>query len=539
MIIIEGGGPHFAEPIFTIEADQPSEMADALASMQRALDAGHHVAGYFSYELGYALEPKLLPLLPAARGVPLLWFGVYDRPRKLEPEFGRAYAGPIRWEWDQAGYAKRFDRVADYIKAGDIYQANLSMRGRFKMVGDPLGLYHAIGTQPHGAYIDDGERQILSFSPELFFDLDRHGRIVTKPMKGTAPRAGDDASERAKLQASAKDRAENLMIVDLLRNDLSRLGGEVAVTDLFAVETYPTLHQMVSTVTAQLRADSGIAKILRAIFPSGSITGAPKIRAMQIIRELEASPRGVYCGSIGYFAPDGSARFNVAIRTLTIQDGEGELGVGGAVVADSDCAGEYAECLLKARYFESARRPIELIETMRGGVRADLHLARMEASAKIFGIPFDRQAVPLLLGERVRLSLAENGDFAVATAPLSEQRRWSFVIRSRKDDPLLRHKTSWREVYEIETGADEVLFINQRDELCEGSRSNLFLVIDGQWLTPSLSSGLLPGCLRQEMLAAGHCREAVLSLSDLDRAEQIWFGNSLRSLIAATRHADP
>jgi aminodeoxychorismate synthase component I len=362
-VIIEGGG-FFAEPVSRIEACEPAEVAAALAAMQDWLAKGYHLAGYFSYELGYALEPKLLPLMPADRRVPLLWFGVYPGPRPTPDHSGRAYAGPISWEWDEAAYAERFAKVAAYIRAGDIYQANLSMRGRFPVVGDPLGLYYTIGSQRHGAYLDDGERQILSFSPELFFDLDRHGHIVTKPMKGTAKRGADQVSDhaaRAALAASAKDRAENLMIVDLLRNDLSRIGDRVKVADLFAIESYPTLHQMVSTVTAHLRKDSGIEAIVRGIFPSGSITGAPKIRAMEIIRELEVSPRGVYCGSIGHFAPDGSARFNVAIRTLTIAEGSGELGVGGAVVADSQCAAEYAECLLKARYFEAARRPIELI----------------------------------------------------------------------------------------------------------------------------------------------------------------------------------
>ena len=222
----------------------------------------------------------------------------------------------------------------------------------------------------HGAFIDDGERQILSLSPELFFDLSPDGQLTAKPMKGTIARGADlqsDADARAALAASVKDRAENLMIVDLLRNDLGRIAeiGSVRVEDLFAVETYPTLHTMVSTVKARLKPGSDIAAIVRALFPCGSITGAPKIRAMEIIRELEASPRGVYCGAIGHFAPDGSARFNVAIRTLTIRGGAGELGIGGAVVQDSASGAEYDECLLKARYYEAARRPLELIETLR------------------------------------------------------------------------------------------------------------------------------------------------------------------------------
>jgi len=551
-----------------ISAIDPEQVAEALAAIERARNCGHFVAGIFSYELGYLLEARLQGLLPSQRLVPLLWFGVFDRAEACDARVlesaGRAYAGPLQHEWDAEAYGERFRRVHDYVAGGDIYQANLSFRSRFAFAGDPLALYRQLrapSAAAHGAFIDDGERQVLSFSPELFFDLTPDGQLTAKPMKGTIARGSDpgsDADARAALAASVKDRAENLMIVDLLRNDLGRIAeiGSVRVEDLFAVETYPTLHTMVSTVRAQLKSTSDVATIVRALFPCGSITGAPKIRAMEIIRELEASPRGVYCGAIGYFAPDGSARFNVAIRTLTIRDGAGELGIGGAVVQDSASGAEYDECLLKARYYDAARRPLELIETLcwspdRGFVRRDLHLARMARSAAFFGIPFDRNAALRFLENtdaaehdlRVRLTLNENGEFRCTAAPLGKaQTRWTYAVSPRRvqsGDALARHKTSWREFWDDEharlsreTGCDETIFLNERGEVAEGSRSNVFVRRGNVLLTPPLSAGILDGCLRRELLDQGRCREAVLTLDDLEKGD-VFLGNSLRGLLRA------
>jgi para-aminobenzoate synthetase/4-amino-4-deoxychorismate lyase len=471
---------------------------------------------------------------------------------------GRAYAGPLVHEWDAAAYRRRFDRVRELIAAGDLYQANLSFRSRFAFKGDPLALYRGLRAQSaarYGAYVDDGERQILSFSPELFFDLDAGGTITARPMKGTAARGSDpvaDAEARARLAANPKDRAENLMIVDLLRNDLGRIAeiGSVSVGDLFAVETYPTLHQMVSTVTARLKPGTGTSEIVRALFPCGSVTGAPKIRAMEIIADLEQSPRGVYCGAIGGFAPDGSARFNVAIRTLTISGRRGELGIGGAVVQDSVAEGEYAECLLKARYFEVSRRPLELIETLKfspsdGFVRLPLHLERMACSARVFGMKFDERKALYVLDRaagartdlRVRLNLNEAGEFACTAAPLAPNpERWRYAISSQRVSPdaLSRHKVSWRDLYErefIRLACDEIVFLNRRGEVAEGSRSNVFVARDGVLLTPPLSSGALDGVLRRALIEEGRCREAVLLPEDL--AGEAYLGNSLRGLIRA------
>jgi para-aminobenzoate synthetase / 4-amino-4-deoxychorismate lyase len=552
----------FRDPRSVVSAYDPAELAPALAALEAARRAGKWAAGYFSYELGYLLEPRLAPLLPRGRAVPLLRFGIFDAPAPPEPAPAtRAYAGPLIHEWTGAAYAARFARVHGWIGAGDIYQANLSFRARFAFVGDPFSLYENLRAHshaPHCAYIDDGERQILSLSPELFFDLTADGKLTARPMKGTAARGADGPSDEAakeRLRTSAKNRAENLMIVDLLRNDLGRIAeiGSVRAERLYEIETYPTVHQMVSTITAQLKPRTGIEQILRALYPCGSVTGAPKIRAMQIIREMEASPRGVYCGAIGYFAPDGSARFNVAIRTLTIAGNRGELGIGGAVVHDSNAADEYAECLLKARYYEAERKPLELIETLRhsheGFTRLDLHLSRMKRSAETFGLPFEREAAMRALERtifdapaRIRLTLNEAGEFSATSAPLSDEKaEWKFAIspiRIASADLLNRHKTNWREIYDSEfkrvaNECDEIVFLNEKDEVVEGSRTSIFARLGGKVFTPPLSSGALDGCLRRELIETGECEERVLTRADLENAEEIYLGNSLRGLIRA------
>lgn len=556
MLVILDDGPRrvFREPLAVIAADSADQVPSALAAVAAALAQGRHVAGWLGYELGHALEPRLGG---ADRG-PLLRLGVFSGPEAQAPApQGRAYAGPLRPEWDETGYAARFGCVKDYIAAGDIYQANLSFRARFAFVGEALALYErlrAASGAGHCGFIDDGQRQLVSLSPELFFDLAADGTLTVRPMKGTAARGGNDDAARAALAASAKNRAENLMIVDLIRNDLSRVAenGSVEVSNLFQVESYPTLHAMVSTVTARKRDDAGIADILRALFPCGSVTGAPKIRAMEILRELESSPRGAYCGAIGHFSPDGSARFNVAIRTLTIADGQGELGIGGGVVQDSECESEYAECLLKARFFEAARQPLELIETLRwenGFARLESHLARMEHSARVFGLAFDTSAAKTALEQavagragplRVRLTLNEAGTHQGSAYDLPPNpARWTYAVspeRAHSSDFLLRHKTSWRDMYEGEVkrlGTDEVAFCNQRGELTEGARSNIFIRRDGVLLTPPLEAGVLDGRLRAELIAQGQAREAVLTPDDLTSG--IYFGNSLRGLIRGTK----
>ena len=351
----------FVDPDDLIFAWNVDDVNAAFVAAQSALDEGKWLAGYASYELGYVLEPKLLDRLPENRNVPFLLFGVFDSPEEASlTTVGNADLSKPEPLWRASHYKAGFDQVADYIASGDIYQANLTFPMRAKWSGDPWALYGMLaGHQSvlHGAFVDMGEGPvILSRSPENFFEVEASGRISTRPMKGTLPRGATEAEDRAFkvwLSRDEKNRAENLMIVDLLRNDISRVArtGSVHVPELFEVETYATVHQMVSEVAAELRDDVGFEDILRALFPCGSITGAPKIRAMEIIHDLEAEARDIYCGSIGWFAPDGRARMNVAIRTISLfEDGEARLNVGGGVVYDSTAEAEYEEALWKARY---------------------------------------------------------------------------------------------------------------------------------------------------------------------------------------------
>ena len=567
----------FEDASSIITTDEPAQVETALTAIEVALMQGAHVAGYFSYELGYVLESKLAPLIPHSRKVPLLWFGAFRKRREIALASvaaalrGRAYAGPPKFEESLRSYGRAFSLTKGYIAAGDIYQANLTFRGRFPFVGDPLALYLQLRETTRGAYsafVFDGTHNLLSFSPELFFAV-CDGEITARPMKGTAARGAsetEDAVAKDALAASEKDRAENLMIVDLIRNDLGRVTkpGSIRVENLFEIETYPTVHQMVSTVRGKLRENVRPRDVIHALFPCGSVTGTPRIRAMEVIRELERDPRGVYCGAIGVFGPDGSAQFNVAIRTITIADGAGELGVGGAVVADSELQSEYDECLLKARHFTETRRPLSLIETLRfdpatGFTREKLHLARMECSARAFGIRFDKSGARRALAicvrgaggpSRVRLTLDENGVFGCDRTMLTEQTlgRWTYALASTRvqsSDEILRHKTNWREDFENEwarqsqlQGCDDVIFTNERGEVTEGARTNVFARYGKRLVTPALDCGLLGGCLRRELLDKNQCEEGVLTPADLERADQVFLGNSLRGLIPAAPVAE-
>ena len=451
-----------------------------------------------------------------------------------------------------------------YIRAGDVYQINLTFPLRGTYQGSAAALYQQLKSkQPvrYGGVISLGGDDIVTLSPELFFEKDG-GAISMRPMKGTIERGSnmkEDAAFAEVLQQDEKNRAENLMIVDLLRNDLSRIAkpGSVKVDDLFSIETYPTLHTMTSGIKARLD-DVGFTEILRALFPCGSVTGAPKIRAMEIIDELEDGPRGAYCGALGLIDPDGFMRFNVGIRTLTLgADGSCEYRVGSGVVADSNGADEYKECLLKASFLQD---DFKLIETFgwhqqTGFMYLDLHLKRLEASARALGFMCDLAQVKKMLTkavadlsgpQKVRLTLARDGDIEVKSAALkfTEPRQaWPVSLSKNalnSENQYLVHKTTKRGFIEAElarlstlTGCKEVLFFNESGELCEGSYTNVFIIKDGQIITPSLSSGLLPGVLRQAFLETGEAKESVLKIDDLLAADQVYIGNSVRGLIWA------
>jgi para-aminobenzoate synthetase component I len=354
----------FERPVEILSASTSREAFKVLDRMESLRRSGLELAGYLAYELGYLFEPRLAPLLPDNRQVPLIRFGAFEAARAGDVPAGdeRAVVNRLDPAWSLQTYATGFERVRDYIAAGDVYQINLTFPLNGVLDGDPLGLYRVLRKrQPvaHGGVVALGPEIILSLSPELFFELEG-GVVRSRPMKGTARRGlgpHEDMMIARDLKEDEKQRAENLMIVDLLRNDIGRLSriGTVRVPQLFTVETYNTLHQMTSTVEGELAGALSIREILAGLFPCGSVTGAPKIRAMEIIRELEATPRGVYCGAIGRIGADGSMRFNVAIRTLTVlPDNCFLLNVGSGLVADSRADTEYEECLLKARFLNDS-----------------------------------------------------------------------------------------------------------------------------------------------------------------------------------------
>ena len=353
----------FEHPAEIISTARPEGLSDALAAAEEAHRSGRWLAGYLAYEAGYCFEPKLAPLMPEKRRVPLIALGVFDPPadRPAAP-VGEDRAPALtdaRPLWTLRDYASRFRKLHRHIRLGDCYQANLTFPVTARWSGDPRAIFDAlVARQPvkYGALVHLGGPCILSRSPELFFEIGRDGWIETHPMKGTVPRgasAQEDAANRHFLETDPKMQAENRMIVDLLRNDISRISevGTLSVPELFRVETYPSVHTMVSRVRARLLPGSGLGDIFAALFPCGSVTGAPKISAMTILNRLESGPREAYCGAIGFVAPDGTMRFNVAIRTVSLYEGgEAVFNVGGGIVFDSNVEAEYAECLLKTRF---------------------------------------------------------------------------------------------------------------------------------------------------------------------------------------------
>ncbi len=558
----------FMRPIRVLQADTPEQVPALLRALDGAVAAGYYVAGYMAYEAGYALAP--VPIRVPDETGPLAWFGVYEMPHVLAPASTAALAGePGDYAvWDlhlalsREAYRERVQHIRALIREGEVYQINFTLPLRFRFEGDPIAFYLALRRQqpvPYAAFVNTGERLVLSLSPELFFRREGE-RIYTRPMKGTMRRSSlldEDVRLAEALRTDEKNRAENLMIVDLLRNDLSVCcePGSVAVPELFRIEAYPTVWQMTSTVAGRLRSGIGYAGLFRALFPSGSVTGAPKLRAMQHIARLEPAPRGVYCGAIGYAAPDGEAVFNVAIRTLELAGSEGHMGVGSGIVWDSGPDAEYEECWLKGQFLRAAAEPFALIETMRceqGRIPLlELHLERLRRSAAHFGFALDegqvraqleqvRQALDPAKVWRLRLTLEVSGQTQLTTAELAPDpdRPWRLcVARERLDpyDPLRYHKTTRRAHYEAAylqaqaAGFDEVLFLNTRDEVCEGSRTNLFVQLDGRLYTPPVSCGLLPGVYRQHVLRTRpDVEERVLTLADLRRAEALYVCNAVR-----------
>ena len=579
----------FLSPAQTHTAHAPADLVPLFRTIEDAVTAGRFAAGFFSYECGAAFEPTVAPFRVAS--TPLAWIGIYDRRYTWDHRTGRfcdadppgltptaipasapaIHPGPTP---DPQAYAAAIQAIHDWIRAGDIYQLDYTWPLHLRTGASPAALYaHLIAQQPvpYAAFVHwQPGRHILSLSPELFFRIesgDGSRRIVTKPMKGTASRgrtnAEDDAHAEA-LRTSVKNRAENVMIVDLLRNDLGRLCafGSVRVDELFAVERHPTLWQMTSTVSGTLRPGLTFHEIFRALFPSGSVTGAPKVRAMQLIAQLETHPRGVYTGAIGFFSREETV-FNVAIRTLDLDGPHATMGVGSGIVIDSNADDELAECLLKTQFLTRVQEPFSLIETLfwhNGFPLLDLHLDRLADSAAYFDFPFGRTRTADALHSatatlppsphRVRLLLDAHGSLDITHEPLpaASAELVRVTLASEPTEPadrFLYHKTTHRPFYTrafaaaSAAGFADVLFFNTRGELTEGAISNIFLEFDGHWVTPPVSSGLLPGVYRRHLLTTRpEIEQRILTRNDLARASAIWLANAVRGLRRATVQQD-
>lgn len=568
----DGGAPArlYTDPLRIVQARTIGEIDAVLAAVRSAGAEGLHAVGFLAYEAAAAFEPALDP--PPATDQPLAWFGIFtdyreiasDAVAALLPDPAGAWNGTPEPEIPLATYQAQFAAVRAEIVAGGLYQANLTYRATLPVGGDPLSLYGRLRRSARagfGALIDTGEATILSLSPELFFALDGD-QLTCRPMKGTArrpPTAAADAAAIAALRDDPKQRAENLMIVDLMRNDLARVAraGSVAVPALFEVESYPTVHQMVSTVTAERAPGHDAVDVVRALFPCGSITGAPKIAAMQAIRRIEAGPRGLYTGAVVRFDADGDAVANVAIRTLVWPHGaeQATIGTGGGIVADSDPAAEWDEARAKLAFLTHGVRRFDLIETMafdpeEGLLLLDRHLGRIADSAAALGFVFDRHSARnelqaatfrLRVASRVRMLLAPSGAVAieVGALPAIPDEPVSVAVAPLPVAPgdfRLRHKTTDRAFYDsarVASGCFEVLFERPDGRLTEGSFTALFVPRGDVLVTPPLTDGLLPGVLRTELLATGRAVEGVLTVDDL--AHEFFIGNAVRGLIRARR----
>jgi para-aminobenzoate synthetase/4-amino-4-deoxychorismate lyase len=578
----------FAAPLQIIEVRQLSELPALFSTIEEAVSHGQMAAGYFAYECAQHFEPTA-DLKPARHSELLAWFGIYDRcccfnhslgtfdsnptiASAIKDELGKNSPKPpaLDFSLNQQQFTKQVERIHDYIRAGDVYQLNFTFELHAMTAESPASLYARLSAaQPvdYGAFLHcQPGRHILSFSPELFFRIDSERRITTQPMKGTAARGRTSADDReisAWLSRDPKNRAENVMIVDLIRNDLGRLCnfGSVEVKGLFAVERYPTVLQMTSTISGDLRPSIGYQEVFRALFPCGSITGAPKVHAMQVLAEMEDEPRGVYTGAIGYFSPE-STVFNVAIRTLELQDGAATMGVGAGIVIDSDPAAEFRECQLKAEFLTRSPEEFSLIETMLWDGTfplLDLHLDRLEDSSDYFGFNCDRAAIrSALLNEasifsdgrprRVRLLLDRDGEHDIQNTTLPDPDAIGVplhvcIAKQRTDpaDPFLFHKTTRREQYNqayaaaSSSGFADILFLNKRGEITEGAVDNVFMEKSGHWYTPPLDCGVLPGVYRRHLLATRPgIEERVLTLNDLKAADSVYICNAVRGLHRVT-----
>lgn len=557
------GSVELRDPYRVLEAVRAEEAPEAVREAEAEALAGGWVAGFVAYEAAPAFDSALtVQAPPPGGGLPLAWFAAFRRAVSSPAPRGGGYrTAPWIPEISEERYRADVEAVQELIAAGDTYQANYTFRLRGKAEGDLRSLYADLLEAQRGGYhalLSTGRHTVVSASPELFFRWDGR-RIESRPMKGTAARGRweqEDRRLRERLLASGKDRAENVMIVDLLRNDLGRVAryGAVWVERLFEIERFETVWQMTSTAAAETRPGVGLGDIFAAVFPCGSVTGAPKARTMEVLASLEASPRGVYCGAVGLLAPPGSGRpraeFSVAIRTLVVdeRDRSAEYGVGGGIVHESTAAEEYAEAMVKARVLQRRRAPVTLLETMRwdpgeGFWLLDRHLNRLRSSARYLGVSLPEAEIQGLLEgmggdgpQRVRLLVPEGGSPVLEQAPLTE--RASEAALAVDDEPVDRsdcfryHKTTRRAGYEAAAArhpeADDVVLVNDRGEAVETTVANLAVRIGGEWLTPPLDAGCLPGVFREELIEQGVLAERPVAAAVLAEADEMAVVNSVQ-----------
>ncbi|MGJ7922649.1 aminodeoxychorismate synthase component I [Neobacillus sp. LXY-4] len=549
----------FKNPLKIISTSSIEEVLSCMEQVQIAVNHGYYAAGFLTYESAAAFDPAMK--VKPGHAMPLVWFGIFTGPEKLELTSAGTYTLS---DWKPSVGKEEYHTSIQYIKAaiesGDTYQTNYTIRLHSQFSGDELAFFTKLKkaqASNYCAYIHTGDHSILSASPELFFHLEGDN-ITTRPMKGTVKRGNtlaEDEENASWLYRSEKNRAENVMIVDLLRNDLNIVSepGTVHVPKLYEIEHYPTVHQMTSTIAAKISAETSLVDIFKALFPCGSITGAPKLSTMKIITELESEPREIYCGAIGFITPTREAIFNVPIRTVVIEKktGKATYGVGGGITWDSTAEGEYDEILVKASLLGEDRPEFQLLESFllnKGEYfLLEEHLGRLARSAKYFGFAYQERDARNKLTQfakehgnssvKVRFLLSKNGDITIESQPAGQLGSPIKAILAEvpvnKHTPFLYHKTTHRDIYspfQQKKPADvfDVLLWNEDGELTEFTNGNVVLEVDGQFYTPPISSGLLAGTFREKLLKDGDIQEKTLTVADLSKCTRIWFINSVR-----------
>ncbi|MDA3798741.1 MAG: aminodeoxychorismate synthase component I [Kiritimatiellae bacterium] len=555
----------FCNPEKIIQVDNPNDILNAIRQIQIAVDNNKFIAGFISYEASIVFDSAFK--CKKLKNFPYLFLGIYDSFTKIKDIPEETYALPPNFfkpDISETEYNQKIKDILEHIRAGDIYQANFTIRLFGKAIDSPEKLFLSLANShpvPYASFVNMGKTKIVSISPELFIEQNDNS-IISLPMKGTAKRKPifqQDLDQAEKLSKSKKDQAENVMIVDMVRNDFGRIcqSGSIYVDPLFHVDTYKTLHQMISKVHGKIRENTNLENILKATFPAASITGAPKIRAMEIINELESSPRKVYTGSIGCILPNKKMCFNVAIRTLICEENKTELSVGSGIVADSKQKSEWKECLLKSNFASHQNIKVNLIETMLyrqndGFIGIDAHMTRAKQSTAYFHRKWSDDNWNNAVNDtkkqlelencklaRVRFEITEN-DIDVAITELQNE-GWKnnikvLISKDKVDSKnvFLYHKTTQREFYNkafkdaISQGYDEVIFTNENDLITEGCISNIFVLSNDHWKTPKLSCGLLPGIWRAKMIKELNAQETNITLQDLKNAEKIMLCNSVR-----------